>query len=119
MNARKNAIDPAVADLLGSLDRQSAQRAQPVAARKRQAKERQKLAKRNRVTFDLPEALAADLEAIAAAHECPISQVAAIMLQRGINDYNSDRLNLAAYRTPSRSPRYTYTLVYEDKTDDH
>jgi hypothetical protein len=114
MTARKNAIDPAVADLLAGMDRQAERRALPADQRRKQAKAREKIARRNRITLDLPPVIEQRLTEIAEEQQCPISQVAAILIQRGISDYTAGDLNMDAYKTPSKSPRYVWNLKLRD-----
>jgi hypothetical protein len=105
--------DPAVASLLGAGARKAQRQAQPLADRRRQAKERQKAAARNRVTLDLPPELEIMIKRLADDNGCPISQVAVILLAAGLDQIDAGQLDLLRFRKPSRSPRYTWQLKDE------
>ena len=115
MAARKNAIDPAVADLLTSMDRNAQRRALPADQRRKQAAAREKMAGRNRITLDLPPAIEQRLTELAEQQQCPISQVAAILISQGLSSLAAGDLVLEDYRTPSKSPRYLWTLTPKEK----
>jgi hypothetical protein len=77
---RRSAIDPAVADLLGSLEQRADERSLPIDERKRKRKEREKARARNRVMLDLPPLIGARVKQLAEQHECPISQITALLI---------------------------------------
>ncbi|MCW4004961.1 MAG: hypothetical protein NWE95_13740 [Candidatus Bathyarchaeota archaeon] len=107
---RQPAIDPAVSALIDSMEKSRAERAHPMADRKRQRKEREKNAKRNRVMLDLPPELEARLVALAHKIECPISQAAAYLLAIGLSELDAGRVDLRANRKPSKSPKFAWNL---------
>lgn len=115
---RNNPIDPAVADLLANYDRKQAERSKPVAERKRQAKEREKAAARNRVMLDLPVELVQRMVTIADRLQVPTSQVAAALISKGLFEHGLDRLDLTVYLRPSKSPRFSKVLDVAEIVND-
>jgi hypothetical protein len=114
---RPPSIDPAVADLLQAGQRRQAERELPVADRRKLLKERQKIAARNRLTIDLPQALVDRVAALAQRQGCPQSQLIHAMMLFALvaidaGDFALDELP----RTPSRSPRYEWNLDLRDAT---
>jgi hypothetical protein len=67
---RCSAIDPAVADLLGSMDQKESERSLPRDDHLRKVKEREKARARNRVMLDLPLEIEKRIKAMALKHEC-------------------------------------------------
>ena len=112
---RRSAIDPTVAELLGSMEQKASERSLPLDARRRRRKEREKAKARNRVMLDLPQEIEALIKALAEKHECPISQIAALLIWQGLKDMDRGLLNPSVYKKPSRSPRYTWNLVFFEK----
>jgi hypothetical protein len=112
---RRSAIDPAVADLLGSMEQKASERALPRDERQRKVKEREKARARNRVMLDLPPEIEKRIKALAVKHECTISQIAALLIWQGVQDLENGLLNPSAYKKPSRSPRYTWNLVFMER----
>ena len=112
---RRSAIDPAVADLLGSMDQKESERSLPRDDRLRKVKEREKARARNRVMLDLPQEVEKRIKALAVKHECTISQIASLLIWQGVQDLDNGLLNPSAYKKPSRSPRYTWNLVFIEK----
>lgn len=115
---RRDPIDPVVSELLGNFDRKQAERSKPVAERKRQAKEREKAAARNRVMLDLPQELVERMVTIAGRLQVPTSQVAAALICKGLFEYGLDRLDLTTYLRPSKSPRYPMVLDVSEIVND-
>lgn len=113
MAERKSPIDPAVANLLGGLQRQAQERAMPKPARQKLLAGRKKKAKRNRVMLDIPPELEKRLAELAEDQECPISQVATRLMLAGLVEVEAGRLDLAEGRTRSKSPRYSWNLKLE------
>ena len=118
---RRSAIDPAVAELLGTMERKASERSLPREDRRRKKKEREKARARNRVMLDLPQEIEARLKDLAIKHECPISQIAALLIWQGVKDLENGLLNPSVYKKASRSPRYTWNLVFIEKfqNDEH
>ena len=112
---RRSAIDPAVAELLGTMEQKASDRSLPRDDRRRRKKEREKARARNRVMLDLPQEMEARIKDLAEKHECPISQIAALLIWQGLKDLDSGRLNPGVYKKPSRSPRYTWNLAFSEK----
>jgi len=112
---RRSAIDPAVAELLGTMEQKARDRSLPRDDRQRKIKEREKARARNRVMLDLPQEIEAQIKDLAKKHECPISQIAALLIWQGMQDLENGLLNPSEYKKPSRSPRYTWNLVFMEK----
>jgi hypothetical protein len=113
-NNRRSAIDPAVSDLLHDLESRKAQRSLPVKERKRQKKEREKQASRNRVMYDLPPELTERVRQIAEREGVPASQLVAWLLTHTVSiDQLVDTHGvLHGYKKPSKSPRYEFNLEF-------
>lgn len=112
---RRSAIDPAVAELLDTMEQKASERSLPQDDRRRKIKEREKARARNRVMLDLPKEIEKRIKVLAAKHECPISQIAALLIWQGLKDLDSERLDLGMYKKPSRSPRYAWNLVFYEE----
>jgi hypothetical protein len=109
---RRNVIDPAVAELLGTMEQKASERSLSIEDRRRRKKEREKARARNRVMLDLSPEIEMRIKTLAAKHECPISQIAALLIWQGLQDLENGLLNPSVYKKPSRSPRYTWNLVF-------
>lgn len=83
-------------------------------AERRKAREQEKIRLRRpqRVTYDLPPALRERVKALAESEGLPASQLVALALLRFLKAYAADEVSLSRYKTPSRSPRYDWNLVY-------
>ena len=114
---RRSAIDPAVAELLGTMEQKASERSLPREDRRRKIKEREKARARNRVMLDLPLEIEKRIKALAAKYECPISQIAALLIWQGLKDLDSGLLNPGVYKKLSRSPRYTWNLVFSEELE--
>jgi hypothetical protein len=112
---RRSAIDPTVAELLGTMESKADERSLSVGDRRRRKKEREKARARNRVMLDLPQEIEERIKALAVKHECPISQIAALLIWQGLQDLENGLLNPSAYKKPSRSPRYMWNLDFMEK----
>ena len=84
---RRSAIDPAVAELLETMEQKASERSLPQDDRRRKVKEREKARARNRVMLDLPQEVEKRIKALAVKHECPISQIAALLIWQGIRTH--------------------------------
>lgn len=109
---RRTVIDPAVADLLSNLDDKQEMRSLPVKERQRKAKEKQKMERRlkGRATYDLTPALKERIEQIAAGEGVPASQIAHLFLLHSLRAFEAGEINVKAYKRPTQSPRYEWTL---------
>lgn len=118
---RRSAIDPAVAELLGTMERKASERSLSLDDRRRKKKEREKAKARNRVMLDLPQEIEVRIKDLAEKHECPISQIGALLIWQGLKDLDSGLLNPGVYKKSSRSPRYTWNLVLSEEmqNDNH
>src|SRR4030042_6361398 len=118
---RRSAIDPAVAELLETMDQKASERSLPRDDRLRKVREREKAKARNRVMLDLPQEVEKRIKSLAVKHECTISQIAALLIWQGVQDLENGLLNPRVYKKPSRSPRYTWNLVFIERlqNDEH
>ena len=106
-------VDPAVAALLGQgVQRKSEQRLSPKERRKR-LREREKARSRNRVIYDIASEIEEAVKAIANEHDCPISQVAGLLLAYGVKAVRDHEIELSDYKETSRSPRYGWNLDFD------
>lgn len=114
MNAAKNRVIklPAPANLLDSLEQGQAQAHRSPREQARVARERARIRARReqRVTYDLPPVLRRRVQALSEELHIPASQLAALALGRFLNEYADGRVDLGAYKQPSRSPRYEWNL---------
>jgi len=111
---RRTVIDPAVAELLTSLERLRSDAALPRKERERKARERAKIQSRReaRATYDLPPALREKIRLLAEQQRVPASQIVTLALARFMDDLECGRVDLGAYKCPSRSPRYDWNLEF-------
>jgi hypothetical protein len=65
--------------------------------------------------LDLPQEIEKRIKALAANHECTISQITALLIWQGIKDLENGLLNPSVYKKPSRSPRYTWNLIFLER----
>ena len=86
---RRSAIDPAVEELLGTMEQKASDRSLPRDDRRRRKKEREKARARNRVMLDLSLEIEKRIKALATKYECPISQIAALLIWQGLKDLDS------------------------------
>jgi len=112
---RRPTIDPAVADILGNLDKKQADARLPKADRKAKAKERKKATDRlpGRVNFDLPPDLKKQIFDFAEKERIPASQIAAFLLADGLRRLKAGELSFNQSKRPSESPRYDWNLDIE------
>ncbi len=117
MNKRDNGLidlsglDPAVASVLGRGQQRQEEARQPLKDRKRQRKEREKMAKRNRVVWDVPEGLEKRLTDLAKREGTSASGLAALAIQRLLEDVEAGELDLHDYKVVIDNPRYEYRIV--------
>lgn len=75
-----------------------------------QRKEAKRAAKRNKATYDLPEAITEAVSGLAAEIGCPPAHVVMVLLDHGLKAVEQGELRLRDYRTASPSPRYDWFL---------
>jgi hypothetical protein len=109
---RQQVLDPAVADLLDSMQKKITYKLLPKKKRDAIARERAKIEARRdfRVTYDLPQALRDSVRDLAEEQGVPASQLAALALLRFMDDYKKGQVDLDALKEPSHSPRYDWNL---------
>jgi hypothetical protein len=79
-----------------------------------QRKKVERDAKRTKVTYDWPGALAVRLSEIAEGLGVPENQAAAILMMYALKAYDEGKINLAERKVPSRSPRFEWFLTLDD-----
>jgi len=110
MTARRPSADKAVAELLAELDTSRQERSQPAASRRKQRREREKAAARNRIMLDLHPVLTKNIKSLASKWECPTSQVANLLIYIGLLEFEAGRVDPSDYYSPTKSPRYSRVL---------
>ena len=106
---RRNAIDPAVADILAGAEKKKRIASMPKAERAKARKD----AARHKVGLDLPPELHELLRFIAAEEQVSISSLVAFLTQRGIKEYQAGNIDLFPHKRISRSARFEYILTLE------
>ncbi len=108
----QQAIDPAVAALLGNQAKRQAEMQLPTKERVRKAKQRQKDKERleRRVNWEIPTVLKSQINELADAEEVPASQVASLLILLGLQDLAANRVRIWDFKIPSTSPRYNFVL---------
>lgn len=103
--------DPAVQSLLGLGRQQAQERSLPKRARQKLAKQRQRDAERgSRASYDLPEKLIQGIAAQAEMHGCTASGIAALAIERLLDEIDAGYVVVADFLEPIRSPRYTHRV---------
>lgn len=110
---RRQIIDPAVADILGDMERKQAQRSMSKKDRKEDKRQRA----RNRLMIDLPPDVESKIGALAAAHGVPVSGLVMLAIARFLRDVGSG-LSLTPYKQPTKSPRFDWKIVIPQNEDD-
>jgi hypothetical protein len=113
---RRQAIDPAVADILEQIDRRPS--AAPAALGKEEKRREREQAKNDsrrgkRASYDLPPKIIQAILEVAEREKVPASQVAALLLADGLYRLGKGEIDLASFKQPSRSPRYEFNLVFK------
>lgn len=110
-----NMADPAVSALLTQTERRRSEARLAPKEREKIRKEREKIRARRpyHTTYDIPVELRQKVKDLAERHGVPASQIATLGLLRFIEDVAGRRVDIDAYKSPSRSPRYEYNLVLE------
>ena len=107
---RRNALDPAVAEMLSELDRKQRFASLP---RARQEKARRDAA-RHRVGLDLPPTLHEALRRIAREESISMSGLVTFLLYRGVTDHSAGQVELSPYKRPSRSLNFDFLLDFTE-----
>jgi hypothetical protein len=110
---RRQILDPAVADVVGGMERQSADR--KLTKKERSEKQRQRA--RSRLTVDLPADIESKIGALAAAHGVPISGLVMLAIARFLRDVGSG-LSLTPYKRVTRSPRFDWMIELPENKDE-
>lgn len=113
---RRQVLDPAVADLLAGMEQKQAEAMLPRRQREKKARERAKIQARRdqRATYDLPPGLRERIKELAEGLRLPASQLVTLALARFLQEYDSGRIDLGAYKRPSHSPRYDWNLEFPE-----
>lgn len=103
------AVSSAMGDdpLYGEMAERATKARSQTAAQRKQA---QRDARRNKVTYDLPEEVSEQVSRVAEKLEVPPAHVAAFLLRYGLAAVEEGRLDLRRYRVVSRSLRYGWSL---------
>jgi len=110
---RRNAIDPAVADILEGAEKKKRIAGMPKSQRAKARRD----AGRHKVGLDLPPDLHDLLRYIASEEQVSISSLVAFLTQRGIKEYQAGNIDLFPHKRISRCARFEYILTLEP--DDH
>ena len=111
--SRRNAIDPAVADILDHAERRKRFASLPRSERNKARKD----AVRHKVGLDLPPALHETLREVANKEKISISSLVAFLVNRGLKDYQSGNVDLFPYKRISRCARFEYVLMLDQKVE--
>jgi hypothetical protein len=103
---RRNAVDPAVAEILSDMDRKQRIASLPKARREKARKD----AGRHKVGLDLPPELHEALRQVAEEEQISISGLVAFFAHMGLESYRSGKIDLDPYKRVSRSARFEYVL---------
>ena len=109
---RRSILDPAVADLLAGMENKQAEARLPRKVREKKARERAKIRRDSRVTYDLPPQLKQAVFDLAESLSLPASQLATLALHRFMEAYQDGQIDLSKYKKPSKSPRYDWKLEF-------
>lgn len=108
--------DPGGDPLYGDIqERARRARSQTAAQRKQAARD----AKRNKVTYDLPEEVSGQVTSLAEGLGVPPAHVAAFLLRYGLSAVEEGRVDPRRYRVLSKSLRYEWALQFDETTDAH
>jgi len=110
---RRQAVDPAVADLLSDMDRKKRLSSLPRAMQKKARRD----AARHKIGLDFPPALHEELRQIADREKISISSLAAFFVRRGLDAYGAGRVDLEPHLRLSRSPRFEFVIDLEKNQD--
>ncbi len=117
----RQAIDPAVAQLIHGQDKRQAEMQLPARERQRKAKQRRKDQERlaRRVNWEIPISLKVQINKIAESESIPTSQVVALLILLGIQDIAAGRIRVFDFKEPNpNSPRYRFQLSLPLGNDD-
>jgi len=111
--SRRNAIDPAVADILNHAEQRKRFTSLPHSERNKARKD----AVRHKVGMDLPPALHETLREVANKEKISISSLVAFLADRGLKDYQAGTVDLFPYKRISRCARFEYVLMLDQKVE--
>ena len=106
---RREALDPAVAAMLGDTQRRERLSHLPPAQRKKAKRD----AERARFTYDLDPALIAAIQTAAHREGISASGLAHFLLTQAMRQYQSGGIDLHPYKRPSRSPKFDWVLEFD------
>lgn len=112
MSKRRDAVDPAVADLLNEAERRERIRRKP----KDEQKKARRDAERNRVTYDMPPSLEAAISELAEREGLSKSATATLLLAEGVRQYITGDVDFRGHKTPTRHPLYDWVVDPETVT---
>jgi hypothetical protein len=106
-----------VADLLTGLENKQSLSHLPRREREKKTREHEKilLRREQRVTYDLPPWLRQRIKELAEMEGIPASQLVTLAMLRFLDDLGRGEVDLAMFKTPSRSPRYDWNLTLPEE----
>lgn len=107
---RRNALDPAVADILSQFKKRDQLAGLSPADRKRA---RRNLA-RNRITIDVPAKLEAAIQQAAQREGVSASALITFLTRQALAQLQRGELDLEPFKRPSRSMRFEFILQVDD-----
>lgn len=108
---RRNAVDPAVAEILSDMDRKKRIASLPKNKREKARKD----ARRHKVGLDLPPELHETLRRVAEVEQISISGLVAFFAHMGLERYRAGEIDLEPHKRVSRSARFEYVLEIPEK----
>jgi hypothetical protein len=107
--------DPAVRSLIEQEERTRRESRLSRREREKVVNERRRIRERREkhTCYDIPPELRAYIKSLAEELRVPASQVATLALLRFARDWQGGGVDLAAYKAPSRSPKYDWNLVLD------
>lgn len=108
---RRDALDPAVAELVRDAEERQKLRQMPPWKRRKVARDRQ----RNKLTIDIPLLLQERLEETAEEVGCSVSSLAAFLLAYGLHQVNAGAVDLMEHREWLGNLRFSWRLVIPEE----
>ncbi len=103
--ARNDVNDP----VFGGLERLRRARNMTPAQRRKAQKDKD----RSKATYDLPQEMIARITSMAEEHKVPASQLAALLMYKGLLMLDDGMFNLREHMRPTRSPRFDWVLILD------
>lgn len=110
---RRSVLDPAVSDLLTSMEQRQEKRSMSKAERKEAERQRA----RSRMMLDVPPEIQQRITTLAISESTPVSGLVTLAIARFLRDMENG-MNLLPYKYPSRSPRFDWLIVLPENQDE-